>query len=405
MPSPWRAVAWVPLALVVAAPVAGQQPTEHDIVEFALRDGPRARAIRAGVAVVRAEQHARRAMPNPSVSYSREGAGFAEFLQVEQPIPFWRTRAALARAGVAAIDAAEAERDAQLAALRAEVRSLLADLSSAQAVDRATRDAIAGMEKIVVLLRTREREGEGSRFDRLRAEREVADIRRALAASALRAADARGRLQALLPDGTRLDAVTGTTLRDAATPGIATLLDTARTSRPELRVLRRTAQRFTNEADAARRARLPQPVISAGLKRGDTEDGRERGSIFGLSLSVPLFDRGSRDAARWEAERTRADAEASALTRQIEAEVGRGAEMLELHRQALADYERTALEQTNALRTIADTAYVEGALGILELLDAYRSDWTAHAHAATLRFDVRRAQIELERSVGGMIWP
>ncbi len=76
-------------------------------MELALRDGPRARAIRAGVDVVRAEQHARRTMPNPSVSSSREGAGLAAFLQVEQPIPFWRTRAALTRAGVAAIDAAE----------------------------------------------------------------------------------------------------------------------------------------------------------------------------------------------------------------------------------------------------------------------------------------------------------
>jgi hypothetical protein len=57
-------------------------------VEAILRDGPRALAIRADVDVVRSEQAARLAVPNPSVSYSWEGAGFTDFLLVEQALPF-----------------------------------------------------------------------------------------------------------------------------------------------------------------------------------------------------------------------------------------------------------------------------------------------------------------------------
>ena len=56
----------------------------------------------------------------PAVMYSREGAGFTEFLQVEQSLPVFGTRAALSRAGVAATAAAEAERDARLWMLRAD---------------------------------------------------------------------------------------------------------------------------------------------------------------------------------------------------------------------------------------------------------------------------------------------
>ena len=96
----------------------GQDRTERDIVELIVRDGPQARAIRAEAEVTRREQLARLAYPNPSVTYSREGAGFTEFLQAEQPLPFFGVRGSLARAGVAATAAAEADRDVRLWALR-----------------------------------------------------------------------------------------------------------------------------------------------------------------------------------------------------------------------------------------------------------------------------------------------
>ena len=73
---------------------AGQDRTEREIVELIVRDGPQARAIRAEAEVTRREQLARLAYPNPSVTYSREGAGFTEFLQAEQSLPLFGARAA-----------------------------------------------------------------------------------------------------------------------------------------------------------------------------------------------------------------------------------------------------------------------------------------------------------------------
>src|SRR3990170_8147766 len=113
MPTRAQVCAWIAtIGLVVPSQAIAQDRTERDLIDLIVRDGPQAQAIRAEMEVVRLEQLARLAYPNPGVTYSREGAGFTEFLQVEQSLPILGTRAALSRAGGAATAAAEAERDA-----------------------------------------------------------------------------------------------------------------------------------------------------------------------------------------------------------------------------------------------------------------------------------------------------
>jgi hypothetical protein len=112
MPTRTQVCTWIAAASLLLPSVAtGQDRTEREVVELIVRDGPQARAIRAETEVTRREQLARLAYPNPSVTYSREGAGFTEFFQAEQSLPIFGTRDALSRAGVAATAAAEAERD------------------------------------------------------------------------------------------------------------------------------------------------------------------------------------------------------------------------------------------------------------------------------------------------------
>lgn len=406
MPRWWQVCACLAGAFATAPPVAAQELTEEQIVQAALRESPRVLAIHAVLEAARAEQRARTARANPTLGYSREGAGFTEFLQVEHTIPLWGTRAALVRAGTAAVQAAEAERDASLSALRAEIRSLVAEFAAADAATRAAEAAIGDLLKLIDVLRTREREGEGSRFDRVRAERELSDARRLLAETRVRFTEARVRIQAHLPPSTHLARVSGR--REVGTgevPPLDALLTKARTGRPELIALQRARQRFVHEAEAARRARLPHPSVFGGVKRADAEERRETGGLLGVNLTLPLFDSGRLETARWTAERLRVEAEAAALERSIEADVARAAETLALRRQALTEYENTVLPESGGLRTIATTAYVEGALGILELIDALRSDWSARIQAIAMRQSLRLAEIDLDRAVGGASWP
>lgn len=120
-------------ALVLPSVTPAQERCAQDVVDVIVRDSPRAIAIRADVEVVSREQQARLAFPNPGLVYSREGVGFTEFFQVEQSLPIFGVRAALSRAGVAAMSVAEAERDARLWELRSHAARLVARLLAAQA--------------------------------------------------------------------------------------------------------------------------------------------------------------------------------------------------------------------------------------------------------------------------------
>ena len=186
MPTRAQVCAWIAgFGLVVPSLAMAQDRTEREVVDLIVRDGPQASAIRAETEVTRREQLARLSYPNPGVMYSREGAGFTEFLQVEQSLPVFGTRAALSRAGVAATAAAEAERDARLWMLRADAVGAVARLAAEQARLEAAQAHTRDVERLIEILRTREREGEGSRFDRLRAEQELRETRQLVTSAAV----------------------------------------------------------------------------------------------------------------------------------------------------------------------------------------------------------------------------
>ena len=402
---PIRSQVWTWIAgfgLVVPSLVIAQDRTEREVVELIVRDGPQARAIRAETEVTRREHLARLAYPNPAVTYSREGAGFTEFLQAEQSLPLFGARAALSRAGVAATAAAEADRDVRLWALRSDaaaaVARLVAEHSRLELAQAHARD----VERLIDILRTREREGEGSRFDRLRAEQELRDTRRLVTSAAVAVAEARAALSGMLPRDVSLTRIADGLDPQHAPASAEALITRATSARAELRTLQQSAQHATLEAEAARRARLPSPNLFGGLKRADGASGRENGGVFGLSMSVPLFDAGGREAARWTAERARVEAERASIEYRIRSEIVGAVEVLSLRQAAVSQEQEGAGEE---LAQIAEVAYREGEVGILELLDAVRTASRARIRTIDLRLEARLAQIALERAVGDVLWP
>jgi outer membrane protein, heavy metal efflux system len=403
MPTRAQVCAWIAaVGLLAPSVAAGQDRAEREVVELIVREGPQARAIRAEVEVTRRGQLARLAYPNPSLTYSREGAGFTEFFQAEQTLPIFGARAALSRAGVAAAAAAEAQRDARLWVLRSEAAAAAARVVAEQARLESARAHVREVERLVEILRTREREGEGSRFDRLRAEQELRDANQLVTSAAVGLTEARAIVTGMLPRE-----VSFTTIAAAQSPAqplvpIETLLTRATSVRAELRALQQLRERATREAQAARRARLPSPNVFGGLKRADDASGRETGGVFGLSVALPLFDSGRREAARWEAERARVDAERVSIEYRIRSEITGASEVLAVRQAALAQEQPGSAEE---LVQIADVAYREGEVGILELLDAVRTAARARNRLIDLRLGTRLAQIALERAVGDTLWP
>jgi cobalt-zinc-cadmium efflux system outer membrane protein len=381
---------------------AAQDRAERDVVELVVRDGPQARAIRAETEVTRREQLARLAYSNPSVTYSREGAGFTEFFQAEQSLPIFGARAALGRAGVAATAAAEAERDLRLWFLRADATAAVARVVAEQTRLESARTHGREMQRLIEILRTREREGEGSRFDRVRAEQELRDTNQLVTAAVVALTEARTTLAGMLPRDLSTTRIVAAQLSEQPAAPVEYLVVRASSTRAELRALQQLGERAMFEAEAARRVRLPAPTVFGGVKRAEDASGRETGGVFGLSVALPLFDAGQREAARWDAERTRLEAARAAIESRIRSEITGASEVLAVRQAALAQEPSGAAEE---LVQIAEVAYREGEVGILELLDAVRTAARARNRAIDLRLDARLAQIALERAVGDTLWP
>ena len=403
MPTLSRAGTWLCWALLLPMSAHAQELTDTQLVEMIVRDGAQARAVRATLEVARREQAARTVFPNPGGAYIREGAGFSEFFQIEQPLPIFGSRSALASAGSAATAAAEAERDARLWQLRADAQTLVARLLSGQERLDATEASIRDIERIVSVLRIRAQEGEGSRFDRLRAEQELADARQTSIDAAALVAEARAAVTAATGEATRFARVTGALYADRMLPTLEALQGRALSARADLRAAQSAIDRFRFEASAARKSRLPTPTVLGGVKRADSGAGRESGGLFGVSVNLPLFDAGGREASHWLAEQERMEAERLFLMQSIRAQVTAAADVMALRQRAVKAADAGA--SADELARIAEVAYTEGEVGVLELLDAHRTAVRARIRAIEMRLAARMAQIAVERAVGDTIWP
>lgn len=396
--------------LVLAATCSAQTMTEARVLELFARQSPQAVAARAQVAVTRADAKGRGLYSNPSFSYSREGAGFTEFFQAEQTLPLTGRIGILRQAITPAVGAAEADAEALIWQLRAELRLAFYRLLALQDREGVLNATIRDLQEVIRVLATREKEGEGSRFDRLRWERELVELRSELALVQAQSAHARSRMLEFLPQGTEISKVEGTSTSTQELPELSELQTQALASRSEIRADQQLVARLRLEQQAAARLRYPEPVLAGGLKRADAIDlsqpGRtpsertQSGIFVGITIPIPSFNRGQAEVVRLQAEQTRIEAHRQALEHQVRAQVAGAYQTLKLRRQAIESYHRELGGRNEELLKIAQTAYQEGEVGILELLDVFRLQRQSQQRLIELGSAAREAQIDLERVMG-----
>lgn len=395
--------------LYFALSSSAQTWTEARVLELFSRQSPQVIAARAQVAVTRAEVRGRAVYSNPSFSYSREGAGYTEFFQAEQALPVTGRIGILRQSVAPAVGAAEADAEAIIWRMRAEVRSVFFQLLALQSREQVLKGTEDDLHEVIRVLANREKEGEGTRFDRLRWERELVEIRAEITSLRAQVAQAKARLLELLPQGTDIGRVEGTVVPPEELPAVDELLTRALAARSEIRAANQLIARFRLEQQAAGRLRYPEPVVSGGLKRADVVDlsagqapvdRAQNGMFVGVTIPIPSFNRGQMEVTRLQAEQARIEAQRRALEHEIRAQINGAYTTLLLRRAALASYRQELGGRNEELLKIVRTAYQEGAAGILELLDVFRLQRQSQQRVIELGVAVREAQIELERAMG-----
>lgn len=397
-----RAATPVLITALFGASCCAQEWTEAAVIETFLQQTPYAREARARIAIAQAEARGRTFYHNPTLLYAREGAGLTEFFQAEQTLPVSGRLRLLREAGASSVHAAEADAAFSLWQARTGLRQAFYRLLASQMREAVYSTNLKDIDDVIRVLREREIQGEGSKFDRLRTERERAEVLSELALLRSTTTLDRAQLLAFLPSGPqRQTAVSG----DLSTPALSLnapdLIARALAIRQDYRAEQQRVQQYRIEQRAAERLRVPEPLITAGLKRADV--GQQRiayGPAVSVSIPLPVFNKGQAEAARFTAEQERANARLQILSRQIQAAIEGNVEALRVRSAAREEYRRVLADSGPELVRIATVAYQEGEINILQLLDTHRLQRQAQLRMVDMDAAVKEAQIEVERVVG-----
>ncbi|HSH75758.1 MAG TPA: TolC family protein, partial [Longimicrobiales bacterium] len=168
--------------------------------------------------------------------------------------------------------------------------------------------------------------------------------------------------------------------------------------RPELAAARAEVDAEVARARLARAERVPDLTATGGFKR--QSDGL-RGAFLGLSVPLPLFDRGAGAVDAAEAGLRAAEERLALTRRQLENDLIRATESYETLRRRADLFLGVETGGSADLLDIALVAYGEGEMELVELLDAADAQHEARAADSTLRASLWIAYFDLERARGG----
>ena len=388
------------IGVVVSATTARAQTvpnvlTEDDAVRMAQASGSVVALGAAQLDLARSDVERERRRPNPTLDYTRESAGDAEqFLTLSQSFDFSGRRALRRRAAELRVEATQEEVAGQELDLARVVRSEFSRAANQQELVRALTEWSKKLGAAAETATRLQAGGEVSGYDRRRLERERIGAEARLAAERGALFAAQRRLAGLL-GVEHLDGVSLQRPVPAEIPADAELMARLE-QRPDVAAVAKRIEAARLEQQAAQRWRVPLFDLTGGMKHTDTASG----VILGAGVSVPIFNRNRDELLRANAELAILDAQQALLVTRARGEVGGlAAEAREL-RDAARLFRDQALPTSERLTATAEAAYRAGEVGILELLDAYRTAVDAEVEAAELEQRARETEIELMRALG-----
>jgi cobalt-zinc-cadmium efflux system outer membrane protein len=404
------------LALAIPAACASAADpaplTLEQAIARAYAANPSLRAVSHGVAIADAERTQAGALPNPELSYLREGSD-TRTVQVSQALELGGKRGA--RIGVAdrqrqlAVDALAVQRaalradviaaylEALLAAQRMELAQAELDLA-AQATSAAARRVAAG--KISPIEQTRS--GVAEAAARL-------ELGHATAALAL----ARRRLSALCADpdpGVRpagSDPVLGSgqlvapALVNEPIQPLHELLARLEDG-PAMRHARGTVAHAEAQATLERAKRVPDLTLTLGSKREAADPSRTQ-TVAGIAIPLPLFDRNSGNvlASLRRVDQARDELEAERL--RLREAVADAWQRADVAQSQLAAIGQSVLPPAREAYAAAVKGFELGKFSFLDVLDSQRTLFQARAQYLSALSERYRAIANLQRHIEGSV--
>jgi outer membrane protein, heavy metal efflux system len=398
----WLTIAGIAGDHTLAAQMAAPASTNASLTLTALLQQVSARhpLIAAARAQVRSAEGSRRAaavLPNPVFAYQLENVRLPgrDPLPMDReamatatiPLEFIYQRGARVGQAKAELRAAGAEAQAQRQRLALEATRSYYETALAQVELSTARELASWLDSLVDYNHTRSREGVTAEADLIRSQLERDRAWAEVTMQEVKLAQARADLAGFLGDSAGpMSAPVGptVTISDEPLPLPPAVASTSAllNRRPEVQAARERLSAASSGVGVARSLLVRQLGAMLGLKRTEGTSSL----MAGVSLPIPIFDRNRGEVARARAERDLATAELANTERTVGAEI-RGAmegarlltERAELLSGRHAGQPVGFLQRASDARRISVGAYREGAVPLLQVLDAARAWGEARA--------------------------
>ena len=407
---------WLVIAVAstfMVANVSAQSKTSftiNDLISISLESSPQVLAARDQAKAIKGQLSTARAIPNPEFEVatgqqrSATGpltVGNVSSWAVTQPLDMPYTRFPRVNAAEANLRAAEATRVAFEVETISRVQQRFYELMRREAEQKAAEEDMSLTKQIRDRMQIRYDVGETARFELIRVQTEFLNAQIAAESSRLRVEQARSQLRQVV--GHQLPAdftVVAEQPKPEVLPSLTQLLNEVQSQSPELQKAKAEVEATESKLSFEKNSRLPR----LAFKASQYNDPNFTDRLYGLQVSIPIWDFKGGQIAEAEANASKAKNQLNAQSQTLDQQMETAYKLYQMTSYQVKILSSEVVELAASARRIAEVSYRYGERGMLEYLDAQRTFRAARNDLIKARFDLASVVTEIQRLRASPEW-
>jgi len=377
--------------------------TINDLITIALESSPQVLAARDQSKAIKGQLSAARAIPNPEFEIgtgqqrSVSGpltVGNVSSWAVTQPLDMPYTRFPRVNAAEANFRSAEATRIAFEVETISKVQQRFYELMRREAEAKAFEEDLNLTKQIRDRMQVRYDVGETARFDLIRSQTEFLNAQIAAESGKLRVEQARSQLRQTV--GHTLPphfSVVPEQPKTETLPPLNILLTELQSQSPELQKAKADVEASESKLSFEKNARLPR----LAFKASQYNDPNFTDRLYGLQISIPIWDFRGGQIAEAEANASKAKNQLNAQSQSLEQQLETAYKLYQIATYQVKVLDQEVVQLAATAQRIAEVSYRYGERGMLEYLDAQRTFRAARNDLIKARFDLASVVTEIQR--------
>ena len=384
--------------------------TINDLIAISLESSPQVLAARDQSKAIKGQLSTARAIPNPEFEISTGQqrsvtgpltVGNVSSWSVTQPLDMPYTRFPRVNAAEANLRAAEATRIAFEVETISKVQQRFYELMRREAEQKAAEEDMSLTKQIRDRMQIRYDVGETARFELIRVQTEFLNAQIAAESSKLRVEQARSQLRQVV--GHQLPAdftVVAEQPKVEVLPSLQVLLNEVQAQSPELQKAKAEVEATESKLSFEKNSRLPR----LAFKASQYNDPNFTDRLYGLQVSIPIWDFRGGQVAEAEANASKAKNQLNAQSQTLDQQIETAYKLYQMTSYQVKVLSQEVVQLAASAQRIAEVSYRYGERGMLEYLDAQRTFRAARNDLIRARFDLAYVVTEIQRLRASPEW-